>query len=310
MGTLCAGAEYPFCIQTFNDMAKIILTALLTSLFWAFVLIGYEDMYLSKKVETLEDVVEDVSEQKSTPVQQHGSQPKQQPKQQHGSQPKQQLAQQFTSQPKQQPKPQQSTKPSQKPVAKSSSKPKKTSTPELFGKWLPLEGAKHPIEISRYGTVIEWWAGEHCSRYDMTISGKNISIGYNKNGRFEISKEGNLTFLEIFNNEEFSGKYVKEASHVSGIGDKLQVSQYATAILGYWQPYEAAQYPIEITKYGTLIEHWAKGHSSRYEYKLEGARLDVEYERDMRVEITQNEQYIYLELYNSDKFSGCYRRKR
>ena len=275
-------------------MAKIILTALLTSVFWAIVLICYEDMYLSKKVETLEDV----SEQKSTPVQQHASQPKQQ------------LAQQFTSQPNQQPKPQQSTKPSQKPVAKSSSMPKVTQNSELFGKWTPVEGAKHPIEISRYGTVIEWWAEKHCSRYDMTISGKNISIGYNKNGRFEILKEGGLTFLEIFNNEEFSGKYVKVASHVSGIGDKLQVSQYATAILGYWQPYEAAQYPIEITKYGTLIEHWAEGHSSRYEYKLEGARLDVEYERDMRVEVTQNEQYIYLELYNSDKFSGCYRRKR
>ena len=250
---------------------------------------------MSKKGETLEDVVEQVSEQESTPKKESVSQPTQQPM-------PQQPATKSTAK--------STAKSTSKPVTKSASKPKKTSTPELFGKWLPVEGAKHPIEISRYGTVIEWWAEKHCSRYDMTISGKNISIGYNKNGRFEISKEGNLTFLEIFNNEEFSGKYVKEASHVSGIGDKLQASQYATAILGYWQPYEAAQYPIEITKYGTLIEHWAKGHSSRYEYKLEGARLDVEYERDMRVEITQNEQYIYLELYNSDKFSGCYRRKR
>lgn len=296
-------------------MAKIILTALLTSLFWAIVLICYEDMFLSKIGETTNAVTEQSVEQESkeTPSRLQFEAPHKDKQTQKATPSK------NSSQHRSKPVPQSSTptqpqpesqQPAAKPATKSASKPKKSSTPELFGKWLPLEGAKHPIEISRYGTVIEWWAGKHCSRYDMTISGKNISIGYNKNGRFEISKEGNLTFLEIFNNEEFSGKYVKEASHVSGIGDKLQVSQYATAILGYWQPYEAAQYPIEITKYGTLIEHWAKGHSSRYEYKLEGARLDVEYERDMRVEITQNEQYIYLELYNSDKFSGCYRRKR
>ena len=296
-------------------MAKIILTALLTSLFWAIVLICYEDMFLSKIGEATNAVTEQSVEQESkeTPSRLQFEAPHKDKQTQKATPSK------NSSQHRSKPAPQSSTpaqpqpesqQPAAKPATKSASKPKKSSTPELFGKWLPLEGAKHPIEISRYGTVIEWWAGKHCSRYDMTISGKNISIGYNKNGRFEISKEGNLTFLEIFNNEEFSGKYLKEASHVSGIGDKLQVSQYATAILGYWQPYEAAQYPIEITKYGTLIEHWAKGHSSRYEYKLEGARLDVEYERDMRVEITQNEQYIYLELYNSDKFSGCYRRKR
>ena len=76
-------------------------------------------------------------------------------------------------------------------------------------------------------------------------------------------------------------------------------------IIGKWQPVCGAKHPIEITKYGTIIQHWAKGHNSRFDYTLNGNQLDIRY-NECKVEVVKNKSNTYLEIYNDNEFSGLY----
>ena len=174
----------------------------------------------------------------------------------------------------------------------------------LIGKWEPLDGAKHPIEISRYGTVIQWWAEGHNSRYEYSLIENEIVIAH-KHSKYKISKEEDQTYLEIFNNDEFSGKYIKHSNHFAPAGQLIAQENLKEEIVGKWQPVCGAKHPIEITKYGTIIQHWAKGHNSRFDYTLNGNQLDIRY-NECKVEVVKNKSNTYLEIYNDNEFSGLY----
>lgn len=174
----------------------------------------------------------------------------------------------------------------------------------LIGKWEPLDGAKYPIEISRYGTVIQWWAEGHNSRYEYSLIENEIVIAH-KHSKYKISKEEDQTYLEIFNNDEFSGKYIKHSNHFAPAGQLIAQENLKEEIIGKWQPVCGAKHPIEITKYGTIIQHWAKGHNSRFDYTLNGNQLDIRY-NECKVEVVKNKSNTYLEIYNDNEFSGLY----
>ncbi len=88
--------------------------------------------------------------------------------------------------------------------------PQKPLAEAIIGKWAPVEGAKHPVEITKYGTFIQWCYGTVDMRYDYTISGDKITIKRCGSGRVEVTTTSNGTYLEIYEITEFSGKYKKE----------------------------------------------------------------------------------------------------
>lgn len=178
---------------------------------------------------------------------------------------------------------------------------------DIIGKWLPVDGAKHPIEISRYGTIIQWWSDNNNSRYRYTVKGSMITIGYNKECRFEITHDKDKTYLEIYNNNSFSGKYVKQSSHYAPSGQIIPQSELSEAIVGKWEPVIAAEHTIEITRYGTIIQWWSVNNNSRYDYTLTGNQLDIGYNK-CEVEVVKSEYNTYLEIYHNDEFSGLYRK--
>lgn len=177
---------------------------------------------------------------------------------------------------------------------------------EIDGKWQPVEGAEYPLEFTEYGTVIQYH-GSLQLRYGYSLSSKRMNIRYDK-ARVEITREGNDYYLEIYNSEDFSGKY-KRVSQPRKIAMRpLPESQYSELINGKWAPINGQEFSLEFTKYGAAIQY----HGSldlRYDYSLTGAKLNIRYD-NARVAISEDASYYYLEIYNSEDFSGRYRKSK
>ena len=177
---------------------------------------------------------------------------------------------------------------------------------EIDGKWQPIEGAEYPLEFTKYGTVIQYH-GSLQLRYGYSLSSKRMNIRYDK-ARVEITREGNDYYLEIYNSKDFSGKY-KRVSQPRKIAMRpLPESQYSELINGKWAPINGQEFSLEFTKYGAAIQY----HGSldlRYDYSLTGAKLNIRYD-NARVAISEDASYYYLEIYNSEDFSGRYRKSK
>lgn len=177
---------------------------------------------------------------------------------------------------------------------------------EIDGKWQPVEGAEYPLEFTKYGTVIQYH-GSLQLRFGYSLSSKRMNIRYDK-ARVEITREGNDYYLEIYNSEDFSGKY-KRVSQPRKIAMRpLPESQYSELINGKWAPINGQEFSLEFTKYGAAIQY----HGSldlRYDYSLTGAKLNIRYD-NARVAISEDASYYYLEIYNSEDFSGRYRKSK
>ena len=175
---------------------------------------------------------------------------------------------------------------------------------EIDGKWSPVEGAEYPLEITKYGVAIQYRG--YANRVKCTISGKRLNIAYDK-ARFEITKVGSDYILEIYNSEDFSGKY-KRASQPRKIAMRpLDESLYAENIIGKWSPINGQEHPIEFSKYGTAIQ--SRGYENRVEYTLSGSSLKIKYD-NARVRLSEDASYYYLEIYNSNDFAGRYRKSK
>lgn len=174
----------------------------------------------------------------------------------------------------------------------------------IDGKWQPVEGAEYPLEFTKYGVAIQYRGYSHRMKY--SLSGKRLNIKYDK-ARCEISKVDGEYILEIYNSEEFSGKY-KRVSQPRKIAMRLlDESSYIENIVGKWSPINGQEHPIEFSKYGTAIQK--RGFDNRVEYSLNGSSLKIKYD-NARVAISEDASYYYLEIYNSEDFSGRYRRSK
>ena len=200
---------------------KTLLTILITSLFWAIGLYFYENF--AEESARDDESVEMV--QKAEPVAKA-----EQPKLTTPTKPKaEQPKPQTTAKPKvEQPKPQTTAKPKAeqpKPIASTKPKveqPKQTPAPKaavknyaelICGYWKPVEGNQYPLEISKYGTVVQWMVYSSGDKYERsresyTISGNKLNIddGYYKCA-VEVLNEGGATYLEVYGHEKYAGKY-------------------------------------------------------------------------------------------------------
>lgn len=76
---------------------------------------------------------------------------------------------------------------------------------KLCGKWTPINGQKHPIEFSKYGTAIQ-----HCgyeNRVQYTLNGDALRIDFDNKASIVISEDATYYYLELYNSKDFSGRY-------------------------------------------------------------------------------------------------------
>lgn len=201
-------------------------------------------------------------------------------------------------------------KPEQKPAAVEPEKVAKTDYPAaITGRWEPAEGAKCPLEFSKYGTVIQWLSPSVDYRHEYSLDGDRMKTWNSKDTRVTISKDGGNTYLEIFNNKELSGKYKlsKKAPEVDA--EDIGAENYRTAIVGKWQPVFGAKNPLEFSKYGTVIQWLSPSVDYRHEYSLDGDRMKTWNSDNTRVVISRNAKGTYLEIYGNKELSGLYRKQ-
>lgn len=177
---------------------------------------------------------------------------------------------------------------------------------EIDGKWTPVEGAKHDLEFTKYGTVIQH-KGSLLLRHTYSLSGKKINISYSK-ARIEIVKEGENYYLEIYNSEEFSGRYRRTSQPRKIAMRPLDEALYSDIIVGKWNVINGQEHAIEFTKYGTAIQY-KESLDLRHDYSLSGAKLKIVHDNS-RIAISEDASYYYLEIYNSQYFSGRYRKSK
>lgn len=179
---------------------------------------------------------------------------------------------------------------------------------EIVGKWQPVEGAEYSLEFTKYGTAIQYRSG-YLSRHPYSLNGNIANIGYSNNLKIEITAKGGVVYLEIYNSDDFSGKY-KRVSRPKEINyNAISGDLYSTAIVGKWTPIDGQEYAMEFTKYGVAIQV-RNSYNSRTEYKLEGNKLKIAYDNNARVALWEDNQYYYLEIFNTEDFSGRYRKTK
>lgn len=179
---------------------------------------------------------------------------------------------------------------------------------EIVGKWQPIEGAEYSLEFTKYGTAIQY-RGSYWSRSPYSLNGNIANIGYSNNLKIEITAKGGVVYLEIYDSDDFSGKY-KRVSRPKEINyNAISGDLYSTAIVGKWTPIDGQEYAMEFTKYGVAIQV-RNSYNSRTEYKLEGNKLKIAYDNNARVALWEDNQYYYLEIFNTEDFSGRYRKTK
>ena len=179
---------------------------------------------------------------------------------------------------------------------------------EIVGKWQPVEGAEYSLEFTKYGTAIQY-RSSYLSRHPYSLNGNIANIGYSNNLKIEITAKGGVVYLEIYDSDDFSGKY-KRVSRPKVINyTAISGDLYSTAIVGKWTPIDGQEYAMEFTKYGVAIQV-RNSYNSRTEYKLEGNKLKIAYDNNARVALWEDNQYYYLEIFNTEDFSGRYRKTK
>lgn len=84
----------------------------------------------------------------------------------------------------------------------------------ICGYWEPVEGNTLHLEITKYGTAIQWDFHYDGSKYERrreqyNISGNKLSIGSYYKCTVNVFVENGVTYLEVFGNEKYAGKYRK-----------------------------------------------------------------------------------------------------
>ena len=179
---------------------------------------------------------------------------------------------------------------------------------EIVGKWQPVEGAEYSMEFTKYGTAIQY-RGSYWSRSPYSLNGNIAKIGYSNNLKIEITSNGGVTYLEIYDSDDYSGKY-KRVSRPKVINyTAISGDLYTTAIVGKWTPIDGQEYAMEFTKYGVAIQ--VRGsYNSRTEYKLEGNKLKIAYDNNAKVALWEDANNYYLEIFNTTDFSGRYKKAK
>lgn len=180
---------------------------------------------------------------------------------------------------------------------------------EIIGKWKPVEGAENPLEFTKYGAVIQTVYGDINMRSDYKILGDKMKIRYD-DATFKIIKEGNATYLEIYNSTDFSGRYRRVSQPAKINASIIDKSEYSTYIVGRWTPITGQENPIEFTKFNTVIQYVYGTIDMRSDYSLNNDKLSIRYDKSAKVVISEDANNYYLEIFNTTDFSGRYKKAK
>lgn len=282
------------------------ITILLTSLVWAFVIVAFFEPR-TKNTETDEAVTTEVVDKTPTPAptptrKERRAERKAEKEAEKGAEKEKEAEKQTPAPaptPAPEPTPEPTPKPTPAPVTESIDYAR-----EIDGKWTPVEGAEHPIEFTKYNVAIQYRGYQ--KRIDYSLKGQKLRIQFD-NARCEITKQGGEYYLEIYNSQEYSGKYRRTSQPRKIAMRQLDESLYAEAIVGKWSVINGQEHPLEFSKYGTAIQY--RSYEDRVEYTLNGSNLKIQFD-NARVVISEDASYYYLEIYNSQDFSGRYRKSK
>lgn len=89
--------------------------------------------------------------------------------------------------------------------------------------------------------------------------------------------------------------------------------KYLESLCGYWEPMECNRFPLEIFKYGVIVQWGSEDgetfEKSRDRYIINGNRLYVGDFIRCALKVYENEGITYLELYGHDDYAGKYRKR-
>ncbi len=218
---------------------------------------------------------------------------------------------------------------------------------KIVGAWVPEDERNIPLEFTRYGTIClgdEGGLASSMLKFNYKLDADKVVVeGYglfSSEFRVKASADEQGDYLEIYDNPQLAGKYRKkdltkpvatpkqsapakprqqatrnnsqatqqQNSVVTKKPAALKAINYAEAIVGKWHPVEGAERPIEITKYGTIIQWYSERTNMRYDYSISGNKMKIKYEGTARVEVIQEGNNTYLEIYDVTKYSGKYRK--
>lgn len=177
----------------------------------------------------------------------------------------------------------------------------------LAGKWEPVESAANSLEFTPYGTVIQRQHGMDF-RYTFSTNGNRMKISYD-DATYQILVENGNVYLDIYDSSDYSGRYKKIADAKKISARQLSINEYAEKIVGKWSPVAGQKFSLEFTRFNTAIQR-QHGMDFRYDYKLTGDKVVIAYDRKVRVVISEDNQYYYLEIFNTKDYSGLYRRAK
>lgn len=174
----------------FCDM-KILITIVITSLVWIGVYSIYIDTFLQTEEASEQSesggfggFISKMSSESSISVEPEAQQP-------------------VTQQPE-----------AQQPKVQQPKTPEKNYAELICGYWLPVEGTKSKLDISKYGTVTRYYqlyGGNfwYDDRNEYTISGNKLTVDSYYKCTVDVFEKDGITYLEVYGHEDYAGKYRK-----------------------------------------------------------------------------------------------------
>lgn len=185
-------------------MGKSFVTFVLTSLLWIAVIFIGADLLHDK-------IVEDVKEEIVTELVEAFKQLKEEEKKETKTKSAKKKAPSASNNVVKQ------TKPKSQP--KTETQPEEVSvdiSSAIIGYWKAVEGNREDLEITKYGTIIQWEKNSYVEldeRFDYTIEDEKIIIDHpiwkELSYRVVITSDGTDTWLEMYGERQFAGKYKK-----------------------------------------------------------------------------------------------------
>ncbi len=84
----------------------------------------------------------------------------------------------------------------------------------LCGYWEPMECNRFPLEIFKYCVIVQWWVNEDGEKFEKSreryiINGHWLYVGDSIQCAFKVYEKEGITYLELYGDDDYAGKYRK-----------------------------------------------------------------------------------------------------
>ena len=204
--------------------------------------------------------------------------------------------------------------------------PDASNSISIIGKWkianpTGYSEADKMLYFTEYGAFKDYYGVQSGSSHDYnyTVTGDKVRYtnGSYDNGqfRYKTMKEDGWTYLEIYDDREFAGKYVLVEGKKSS-DNQIDVTN-SVGIIGKWKianpvGYSEADKMLYFNEYGAFKDYYGvqSGSSHDYNYTVTGDKVrytNGSYDNgQFRYKTVKEGSRIYLEIYDDREFAGKY----